>query len=395
MISFDDAVPLVLALARPLPAETVPVAQAAGRVLAQDLAARLDSPRAAVSAMDGYAVRSADVAAPGATLSVIGRSLPGSGFDGEVGPGQAVRIFTGAPVPQGADRVVIQENVVREGEAAAAAEAQTGATHIRARGSDFRAGAVLLKAGRRLDARAMVAAGAADVETIEVRRRPGVLVLGTGDELYAPGSAHLTRFGIPESVSLGVEALAQAWGGAPLGRRRLEDSLELLKAAARQALDEADVVVVTGGASVGERDFARAMFEDCGLELAFSKVEMKPGKPVWMGRALGKMVVGLPGNPTSALVTARLFLAPLLAGLAGLDPKTALAWRREALAAALPATGDRETFYRAGRGPKGLEPFSDQDSGSQMVLAQADVLVRRRPGAPAAKAGEAVEILDF
>ena len=155
------------------------------------------------------------------------------------------------------------------------------------------------------------------------------------------------------------------------------------------------MVVVTGGASVGERDFARAMFEDCGLELAFSKVEMKPGKPVWMGRALGKMVVGLPGNPTSALVTARLFLAPLLAGLTGLDPKTALAWRREALAAALPATGDRETFYRAGRGPKGLEPFSDQDSGSQMVLAQADVLVRRRPGAPAAKAGEAVEILDF
>jgi molybdopterin molybdotransferase len=395
MIRFDEAVPLVLDLARPLPAESVPVAEAAGRVLAQDLVARLDSPRAAVSAMDGYAVRSADVAGPGARLAVIGRSLPGTGFDGRLGEGQAVRIFTGAPVPQGADRVVIQENVVREGEAAVVAEPQTGGTHVRAQGSDFRAGAVLLPAGRRLDARAMVAAGAADREALEVRRRPGVVVLGTGDELYEPGSAHLTHFGIPESVSLGVEALAEAWGGRALGRRRLEDSLELLKAAAREALEEADVVVVTGGASVGERDFARAMFEDCGLELVFSKVEMKPGKPVWMGRALGKVVVGLPGNPTSAMVTARLFLAPLVAGLAGADPRAALRWTSEPLAAPLPATGDRETFHRARRTAAGLEPFADQDSGSQKVLADADVLVRRRPGAPAAGAGDAVETLDF
>ncbi len=394
MTGFDEAVQLTLGIARPLAAEHAPLDRVHGRVLARDLSARGDSPRAAVSAMDGYAARAADVEA-GARLSVIGQSFPGAGFAGKVGAGQAVRIFTGAPLPGGADRVVIQENTRREDGIVVIEEAPPGSAHVRLQGSDFRSGEVLLQAGRRLDPLAMVAAGAADYAHLEVYLEPRVVVIGTGDELKAPGEAHLHPHAIPESVSLGVAALVAAWGGRTLARRRLTDDLDGLKAAARQALGEADVVVVTGGASVGERDFARAMFEDCGLELVFSKVDIKPGKPVWLGRALGKLVLGLPGNPTSAMVTARLFLAPLLAGLAGQAPEMALRWRTARLDAPLPATGDRETFYRARTTGEGLQPFADQDSGAQKTLALADVLIRRRPHAPAAEAGEEVEVLDF
>lgn len=393
MISFDEAAALVLKTAKPLGAESVPVATAAGRVLAAPVIAVCDSPRTAVSAMDGYAISGAAVV--GRRLTVIGESFPGSGFEGAVGVDDAVRIFTGAPLPEGADRVVMQENIRREGDVAEIVDAGSGATHVRAQSSDFHAGDELLPAGRRLDFRAMVAAGGTDLAEVDVVCRPGVLVLGTGDELYEPGSAHLTHYGIPESVSFGVEALTAAWGGEPLGRIRLADDLPALKRAAREALEAADVVVVTGGASVGERDFARAMFADCGLDLIFSKVEMKPGKPVWLGRAMERLVLGLPGNPTSAMVTARLFLAPLLAGLAGLEPTAALAWRKVRLAAPLPATGDRETFHRARATAEGALPAADQDSGSQKTLAEADLLIRRRAGAPAAGAGETVEVLDF
>ena len=395
MINFDEAIGLVLGVAEPLGGERIPLAEAAGRVLAAPITAVGGSPRAAVSAMDGYAVRSADVAGPGARLRLIGESFPGSGYDGEVGSGETVRIFTGAPVPAGADRVVIQENVRREDDVAVVGEPAPGPTHIRAEGSDFQAGDVLLDAGRALDPRAMVAAGAADRAEVEVLRRPRVVVLGTGDELCEPGKAHLTRFGIPESVSLGVAAMAEVWGGICIDRRRLTDDLEGLKAAARQALQDADVVVVTGGASVGERDFARAMFEDCGLELVFSKVEIKPGKPVWLGEAMGKLILGLPGNPTSALVTARLFLAPLLSGLAGRDPTTAMRWMWAELGADLPATQDRETFYRGSWEGQGVAPALNQDSGSQKTLAEADVLIRRRAFSPAAGAGEGIEVLEF
>ena len=394
MISFDEAAALVLDAATPLGGETIAIADAAHRVLASPVVARVDSPRADVSAMDGYAARSADTVAP-VRLQVIGRSLPGVGFDGEVGPGQAVRIFTGAPIPAGADRVVIQEVVRLDGAEAVLDAPAVGSAHVRARGSDFAAGEELLEAGRSLDPRAMVAAGAADWPQVEVLRRPRVVVLGTGDELFEPGQAHASRFGIAESVSLGVAALAEAWGGVMVDRRRLTDELDLLKQAARQALGDADVVVVTGGASVGERDFARAMFEDCGLELIFSKVEIKPGKPVWLGHAMGSLILGLPGNPTSAMVTGRLFLAPLLAGLSGHDPYAAMSWISTQLGANLPATGDRETFYRGRYGPLGVEPLIDQDSGSQKALSTAEVLIRRRPNDPAAGPGEMVEVLEF
>ena len=395
MISFDEAVARVVEAARPLGRERVPLEQAHRRVLAAPVHAEVDAPPADVSAMDGYAVRDTDLAELPARLEVVGESFPSSGYAAAIAPGACVRIFTGAPLPEGADRVVIQEEVERDGSVAIIAAPPGHALHVRRRGSDFAKGDVLLASGRMLDARALIAAAGADHAEIELWRRPRLVILGTGDELVAPGKARGRGDVIPESVTHGVAALAADWGAEPLGRHRLRDELPEMEKAASAALDAADLVVVTGGASVGERDFAKTMFAPAGLELIFSKVAIKPGKPVWLGRARGKLVIGLPGNPTSALVTARLLLAPLLAGLAGRDPAEALRWRRAPLAEAIDACGDRETFVRAARDGEAARPLPNQDSSAQKTLAAADLLVRRRSHAPAAAAGDPVEILDF
>jgi molybdopterin molybdotransferase len=389
VIGFEEAAALVAEAAQPLERERVPLDRAKGRVLAAPVIAEVDSPPTDVSAMDGYAVRDADL--PG-RLRVAGESFPGRGHDAPLGAGACVRIFTGGPVPAGADRVVIQEEVGREGDFARF-ESPGPARHIRARGSDFARGATLLEPGRLIDARALVAAAGADLGEIEVWRRPRVVILGTGDELAEPGSARAVPGAIPESVSRGVAAFAEDWGAEIVGRRRLGDDLRALKRAAAEALEIADVVVVTGGASVGERDFAKAMFEPAGLDLIFSKVAIRPGKPVWLGRAWGRLVLGLPGNPNSALATARLLLAPLLHGLTGRPPS--LRWRRAKLAAPLGATGSRETFYRAAAAGEAVRALSNQDSGAQSTLAAADFLIRRAAGAPAAEAGDTVDIIDF
>jgi molybdopterin molybdotransferase len=390
MISFDEAIRRLTEVARPLGRESVSLAEAAGRVLAAPVVAGIDSPPADASAMDGYAVREADL--PG-RLRLIGESFAGGGFEGALAAGTCVRIFTGAPVPAWADRVVVQEVTARDGDSVTVAERPGPARYIRARGSDFRAGDVVLEAGRRLDPRALVAAAAADVAEVETWRPPGMLVLATGDELAAPGEARSRPGAIPESISIGVMALAEAWGGRILGSRLVADDLAGLEQAAAFALDLADLVVVTGGASVGEKDFAQAMFAPHGLDLIFSKVAIKPGKPVWLGRAGSTLVLGLPGNPTSAMVTARLLLAPLVAGLAG--RAATLAWRTLPLAAALPACGDRETFHRARLTEAGAVPLTNQDSGAQRALAEADLLLRSRPNDPPRQAGEQIEALDF
>lgn len=395
MIDFDTAVGLIVGLARPLEAETVPLAAAAGRVLAGPLVARADAPASAVSTMDGYAVRDADLTTFPAVLPVVDTVFPGRAEPTPLGPGHCARIFTGATLPAGADRVVMQEQVRRDGDRAVFEQTPSGARFIRAAGSDFRAGDVLLKAGTRLTARSIMTAAAADLAGLQVVRRPRVIVLSTGDELAEPGAAGRTPGAIPDSVSFGIMAAAADWGAEVIGRRMLADAPEVLRAAAEEALGLADVIVVTGGASVGEKDFARAMFDFAGLELEFSKVAIKPGKPVWAGRARGQIVLGLPGNPTSAMVTARLLLAPLLAGLGGRDPMHALGWRTAPLAEPLEATGDRETFYRARWHGPDIAPLANQDSGSQKTLADAEVLVRRRAGQAAAAAGEAVEVLDL
>lgn len=395
MISFDQALAIVSEAARPLGSERVAIGDAHHRVLAEPVVARVDSPPSDVSAMDGYAAREEDLRQLPARLNVIGKSFAGSGFSGPVAAGTCVRIFTGAMVPEKADRVIIQEMVRQEGDLAVIDEHPGSATHIRSLGSDFREGSVLIEAGIRLGYRQLVAAAGADLAEVSVWRRPIAVILGTGDELVAPGRAAGMPDAIPESVSFGVASLAQDWGAMVSARTHLPDNLAKMKKTAGEALEQADLVIVMGGASVGEKDFAKAMFEGQGLELLFSKVSIKPGKPIWLGRAKGKLILGLPGNPTSALVTARLLLAPLVAGLSGLDPHLAVRWRKMPLLSPQPACGDRETFVRARAFHDGAEPVSNQDSSAQRTLAEADLLLRRRAGSAAAQVGDPVSVLDF
>jgi molybdopterin molybdotransferase len=395
MISFDEAIERVRSVAKPLGTETVQLADAARRVLAAPVIARIDSPRADVSTMDGYAVRESDLGTFPASLPVTGESFAGASWNGTMSQGTCIRIFTGAPVPSGANRVVIQENVRREADVAIIDADPGPARHIRTRSSDFATGDELLPAGRELDARVIVAAAAADVGEVEVYCQPRLHILSTGDELAEPGTARDIANAIPDSVSLGVAALAEQWGAFPAKRTRLRDDLRAMESAAAIAVENADIVVVTGGASVGEKDFAKAMFEPLGLELIFSKVALKPGKPVWLGCAEDKLVIGLPGNPTSAMVTARLLLAPLLAGMSGQPIEAALRWRGAGLASALSQCGERETFHRARWIGGSAEVLTNQDSGAQRALADAELLVRQRANSAALERGAQVEVLDF
>lgn len=398
MISFDDALARLHTVARPLGTERLALGRAAGRVLAGPVAARIDAPRFTVSTMDGYAVRGADIADAPVNVTVVGERFPGGEPGAALGPNECVRIFTGAPAPPGADRVVIQEVVRREGDRAHVATVPAGSPFLRARGSDFRRGDQLLAPGRLLGPRALMLVAGADAAEVEVFRRPRVALLATGDELAEPGAACDTRGKVPDSISVGIAALAEAWGAEVVARQRVGDDLQATASAAEAALTTADVVVVSGGASVGERDFAKAAFGALGLETIFAGVAIKPGRPVWLGRASGKLVLGLPGNPTSAYVTARLLLAPLLAGLGGRGPAGALAWRTAIAATEIPAEGDRETFLRArltDDSPSLVEPLPNQDSGAQLTLAQAHVLVRRAAGAEALARGDPIEVLEL
>lgn len=395
MITFDDAFSAVCLMAGGLSQETVSLEDAHGRVLAEPIVAKVNSPPADVSAMDGYALRDADLAALPARLPVRGKVFAGAGLVGHLDPGSAVRIFTGARIPPGADRVIMQENVRTDGDCVVIEGEPGAARHIRTRASDFVAGTVLLESGTRLGYRQMVAAAGADLAKLTVWRQPRVIILGTGDELARPGTASHSPGSIPESVSYGIAALVADWGGNVLEKRRLPDDLRAMKKAAAEVLAHADLIVVTGGASVGEKDFAKTMFEDENLEIVFAKVAIKPGKPVWLGRAKNRLVMGLPGNPTSALVTGRLLLAPLVSGLSGMDPRSALQWRKERLATPIPGCGNRETFVRARNASGFVDPALHQDSSSQRTLADSDLLIRQPVGAPARNAGEEVCVLNF
>jgi len=266
---------------------------------------------------------------------------------------------------------------------------------MRATGSDFSKGDVLLEAGTALTPQRLVAAAASGRASVTVIRRPRVIIISCGDELIACGSAGAAEGRIHDSISLAVGALVRRWHGTLVDHWLRPDDLPILEAAASDALAQADVVVVTGGASVGERDYAKAMFTPHGLQLLFNKVAIRPGKPVWLGIAGKTLVVGLPGNPTSALVTARLFLAPLLSGLAGFNPACSWVWQTMPLKAALSPGGERETFLRAAIKDGGLCPLHNQDSAAQRVLAQATHLIRQASGAPATDAGQNVQALAF
>ncbi|KJS23930.1 MAG: molybdopterin biosynthesis protein MoeA [Hyphomonadaceae bacterium BRH_c29] len=394
MIEFEEALARVIAIAQPLGFETIPLEQASGRVLAEPVTARFAMPRTDVSAMDGYAVREDDLGDVPFSLPIAGEAAAGAS-PGQVLPDRsAFRIFTGAPVPQGADRVIVQENTEREGDRVTFLRPHGPGRNIRTAGSDFETGEVLIPAGVRLCWRALTTAAAADQAELSVYRQPRVVILATGDELAAPGEAHARAGAIPESVSPGIATFVGLQDGLVLRRERLPDRPDALAEAAARALEEVDLTVMIGGASVGERDYSRSVFGPA-PDYVFPKVAIKPGKPVWLARVAGRLVMGLPGNPTSALVTARLFLAPLLQGLGGGDASGAVVFETGVCADPLPACGDRETFLRARRTDRGLVLADSQDSGSQRSLAASDALIRRRPGAEAEPAGATVVFAPF
>lgn len=394
MIEFDEALALLADNVRPLGSEQVELAAAHGRVLAEDVHALVSSPRRAVSAMDGFALRDAD-ARVGASLRVIGRSFAGHPLPPALSAGECVRIFTGAALPDGADRVIMQENCLADETMMTIVNAFGPGSHVRLAGSDFAEGDLVLKSGTLLDPRAIVALAGADRAVVQVAKRPRVAIIATGDELAPPGRARDDALKIPESVSFGVAALAGENGGTIEAKLSGSDDLVTLRQLADKALSIANVVVVTGGASVGERDFAKAMFAEQELELLFSKVAIKPGKPVWIGRSQGRWVVGLPGNPGSAMVTARLFLAPLLGMLQGRPVEDVLDWVPLQAAQAFPIPEGRTTFVRAVLSKSGLVPLANQDSSAQAPLGKARWLVRRDPAGKASHCDERMLALAF
>jgi molybdopterin molybdotransferase len=390
MQTLHHALSIVIDLASPLGAERLSLPSAAGRRLAAPVRAAIDAPRGRVSTMDGYAVRSANLA-EATPLRIIGEARPGYPHPGTIAAGEAVRLFTGAPIPEGADRVVMQERGVRDGDLVTLSEAIADPVFVRARASDFAAGDVLLAAGTLITPGAIIAAAGADIAEVDVWRQPRVSLLATGDELVPAGSACFEPYAIPDSLTPGLVAAIVDWGGAVIDSALLPDHLPTLRQAAARALAEADVVVVTGGASVGAHDHARAMFGD-DLTMVIDKVAVKPGKPVWLARARegGPLILGLPGNPGSAYVTARLFLAPLLTGLAGGDPAAMLAWADLPLRAPLRPVGDRDLMTRARQIDGALHPLDNQDSGAQAALALATHLIWQRAGSGCVGAGEFV-----
>jgi molybdopterin molybdotransferase len=394
MISVEEALGRFLAPLKPLSAEQVAVSDGLGRVLAEDILSRRTQPPFAVSAMDGYAVRAADVSAVPARLRIIGTVPAGGAFAGSVGGGEAVRIFTGAKVPAGADCIVIQEDTSREGDWVTVQEGAPAGRYIRPEGLDFRAGDLGLAAGTVLTARDVGLAAAMNRPWLSVRRRPRIAILPTGDEVVMPGDP-VGPNQIVSSNGLALAALVTACGGVP---QLLGIALDRLRAFAESAAG-ADMLVTTGGASVGEHDLVQSALAADGLELDFWKIAMRPGKPLMVGRLRGTPMLGLPGNPVSSLVCALLFLKPAIETLLGVG-REAQPTQTARLAVALEANDRRQDYLRArtrlaADGEIEVEPFNRQDSSMLSLLARADCLVVRPPLAPAARAGERVPIIRF
>ena len=395
LLPVEEALARILDGAAPLDGETVAVGEAAGRVLAAGVVATRAQPPFPASAMDGYAVRAADIAAAPATLSLIGASIAGKRFKGHVDPGQAVRIFTGAPVPEGADTILIQEDAQAGDGTVTATVAVAAGRHIRRAGLDFEAGETVLPKGRVLDAAALSLAAAAGHAALDLVRRPRVAILSTGSELVPAGTLPGPDQ-IVASNAHGVAALVRDAGGEALDLGIVVDDEAMLRAAIREArASRADVVVTLGGASVGEHDLVAAALAAEGMTPGFWKIAMRPGKPLLFGRFGPVRVLGLPGNPVSSLICTHVFLKPLVAALAGLP--TASRLREGVLAAPMKANDHRQDYVRAEAARQGqhfvVTPFATQDSSMLMTLAAANALIVRAPGAPAAQAGDPCRIL--
>lgn len=388
MITVDEALARIFALCQPLEHEAVPLAQAAGRVLAEPARATRDQPPFSASAMDGYAL--AGPVAPGAALRVIGQAPAGHAFTGRIQPGEALRIFTGAPVPAGADRVVIQENIEREGDTITLRACPEAQANIRPAGQDFRAGD-MLSAPRRLRPVDLAILASMNLAEASVIRRPEVAIIATGDELVMPGEDPRNDQIVASNI-FAIKAMVEAEGGTarllPIARddtARLSAVLEMARGA--------DVIVTIGGASVGDHDLVEATIGALGAQTAFYKIAMRPGKPLMAGRLFDALMLGLPGNPVSAIVCAHLFLLPAvraLQGLGGWPAPTGSARLAEPVA----ANGPRAHYMRARLEPDGLiRPFSDQDSALIGVLGEADALLIRPISDPVRDEGHPVRYI--
>ena len=386
MISLEAAQSRLLALAKPLPVETALLAEATGRWAAEDVISKRTQPVRPLSAMDGYAMAGGSVG----PWRVIGESAAGRPFSGKVGPGEAARIFTGAAVPQGADAVVIQENVVREGDTirVAPADAPITGRHIRQQGSDFREGDLLIKSGERLMPAQVALAAGGGFDRLSVRRRPRIALIATGDELVAPGVDAGDDF-LPESNTTMLAGILQDFQCEINRIEIIPDNLSEIVGAIRAV--DADLLITLGGASVGDHDLVRPALEACGATLDFWKVAMRPGKPVMAGQLGDMLVLGLPGNPVSAFVTALLFAKPVAAALSGATAPLARQFAVR-LAAPLPANGERIDHLRARNTADGVIPVGPNDSASLGGLAAADCLIVRLPSAPPAKIGDTVPV---
>jgi molybdopterin molybdotransferase len=394
MISVEEARERILADLRPTPAEIVALADAWGRVTAAAVIARLTQPPLDVSAMDGYALRAAD-GTLGAELQVIGSAPAGHPFEGTVGPGRIVRLFTGSVVPDGADAILLQEDATATGTSVRVNEAVTAGRHIRRAGQDFATGDAVVPAGRRLTARDVGLAAAANHPWLTVHRRPRVAILATGDEIAMPGEP-IPPGGIVSSNSHALAALVRAGGGEPVVLPVAADTREAVAAVA-DAVHGMDLLVTTGGASVGDHDLVIESLKSRGLELNFWQIAMRPGKPLLFGRLGAVPVLGLPGNPVSAMVCSILFLLPALSRLCGLPaapPPTVQA----VAGATLRANDHRADHLRAtvtldSHGRIVATPFPVQDSAMLRRLARADALILRAPNAPALPEGSEVTVI--
>lgn len=398
LLPVDEARARILKGVKPLPPETVKLEMALGRVLAKAVMAKRDQPPFAGSAMDGYAVRAEDVTTVPVQLALIGTSAAGRAYSGTLRPGTAVRILTGAPLPKGADAVVIQENTSRVGPLLTVLQPSSPGKHVRHPGLDFAEGDELVPANRKLGPRDIGLLSAGNAAKVSVRRKPRIVVFATGDELILPGQKPRPDQ-IVSSNSHALQALAESFGAEVINLGIVRDTLKATITAVRKGLN-ADILISTGGASVGDTDFVQEAFKACDVRIDFWKIALRPGKPFMYGRRGKTHVMGLPGNPVSALITARIFLKPLIAAMQGFPTEEPETLAR--LTAAMPANDGRQDYVRAALsvaadGTRTVTPFAAQDSSMQRTLQQSQALIIRPPEAPAAPANSLVPvlILDF
>lgn len=397
MLSVEDALERIVAGVGIGQTERIPVSQAMGRTLAYASSARLTQPPAALSAMDGYAVRSVDTA-PQARLRVIGEAPAGHPFGGTIGAGQAVRLFTGSVLPEGADAVIVQEDAEREGAFVTIALHATPGRHVRIAGLDFRDGQELVAAGTRLHSRHLGLIAAGNNAMVEVVRRPRIAMLSTGDELRPPGTEDVRPGQIIASSLVMMAAAMEQAGAEVIALPIVSDRHDAIAEAVWKAeAANVDILVTLGGASVGDHDLVRDVMADLGMDLDFWTVAMRPGKPLMHGRLGAMRVLGLPGNPVSSFVCGEIFLKPLIEAMLGRF--RAVPYRKGVLAAALPKNGPRTHFLRArfsnsaDAGAQRLEACADQDSSMLTPLAAADALILQDAGCPGKPVGETVTYL--